>query len=497
MMVLSPEAREIFECRYSHLKFMERCWRGAADTFKVGIHTREICRLLDAAFDDLRRGRSTFLVVKVPFRHGKSHIISRYLPPHFLGEFPDREVMLVTYAASLAEGFSRYARALMRSPEYMRIYPEVRVDRTNAGVQQWGVEGRSGSCMASGLGGSITGKGGSLLLLDDYLSSRADAESEVVRNSTWEAFTNDFLTRRAPAAITVVLATPWHVDDIIGRIERRIDPASDEYDADFPKFKVVSFPAMDGDVEIGVRAEGGGWRMERRRYKWLFPERFDEGWYRSQFAALGEYNASALLQCSPTARAGNLVKVENVRWHDDAAEFPLTKYYRVWDLAHTEKQTIKDDPDWTSGTLLAYVNRGGAWELWIKDVARIRAAAPERDAFIRAVADRDGDGVAVAVENSVDSADALANMREIFKGRRSVRAVQTRGDKVARMSYVEPIFEAGNAHALRGAWNLDWLDEVKNFPRGRHDDQVDNLSAGYALCCKGAGRIASGRVEGV
>ena len=62
-----------------------------------------------------RKGESTFLLITVPFRHGKSDIVSRYLPPHFLGEFPEDEIMLVTYAAGLAEGFNRFARGLVRT----------------------------------------------------------------------------------------------------------------------------------------------------------------------------------------------------------------------------------------------------------------------------------------------------------------------------------------------------------------------------------------------
>ena len=301
--IANKKELQILKARYSHLEFMAQTWQSASEPFTIGIHTREICRLIDESFDNLRQGKSTFLLVKVPFRHGKSQIISRYLPPHFLGEFPDKEVMLISYASSLSEGFSRYARGLMRSKEYETIYPEVKLSQTNAGVQQWGIENHLGSCMASGLGGAITGKGGSLLILDDYCASRAEAESEVIRESTWEHFTNDFLTRRAPTSIVIVLATPWHVDDIIGRIEKKINPESDSYDPNFPHFKVVSFPAVNSDVEIGVKNKekygDNKYHLERIHYDYLFPERYNEQWYKSQFASLGTYASSGLLQCSP------------------------------------------------------------------------------------------------------------------------------------------------------------------------------------------------------
>lgn len=484
--------------RKRHLNFMQYCWQKAEPLY-VGIHTREICRLIDKAIDDFRKGQSTFLVIKVHFRAGKSDIVSRFLPPHFLGEFPDKDVMVVSYGQSLSETFSKFSRSLVCSQKYKELYPD---SELSGGVQSWGFRGHIGVVTESGLTSSITGKGGHLLICDDYCASRADAESEVIRASLWEHFTNDFLTRRAPTSIVIVLATPWHVDDIIGRIERKIDETSEDYDPDFPKFKVISFPAMDGEVEIGKRDKkkygDNKYHLEKMKYHYLFPERFDENWYKSQFASLGVYASSGLLQCNPQIRGGNLIDCSKIVMHNDIKDFPKVKYYRIWDLAHSERQRMKDDPDWTSGTLLAYVKNDGLWHLWVKDVARIRANALERDNFIRAVAEKDGQGVTIAVEASIDSRDALLTMQTIFNGRRIVRSIQTHGDKVARMSYVEPIFEAGHTHILRADWNLDWLNEVKEFPSGKHDDQVDNLSAGYELCTNiNQGTIYQAKVLGI
>nr|DAE33850.1 MAG TPA: Large Terminase [Caudoviricetes sp.] len=487
--------------RREHEKYMQYMWQKTGEKFLVGIHTKELCRLIDEAFENFEKGLSTFLVVTMPFRHGKSDCLSRYLPSHFLGEHPDCEVMLVTYASALAEGFSRFARNLLRTKEFKSLYPDVSVSKENGGVQQWGIENHIGGCVASGLTSGLTGKGYHLGLLDDYCASRAEAESETIRNSAWEHFTNDFLTRRAPVSITIVLATPWHVDDIIGRIKDRLNPNSENYDEEFPKFNIVSFPAINGEVDIKVKDKSKygdrKYHTEHKKYDYLFPERFSEEWYRQQFASLGSYAASALLQCRPQLRGGNLFVTDKIQWHDSESDFPRTKYYRVWDLAHTAKQTQKADPDWTSGTLLTYTKIDGVWHLWIKNVSRIRGKSPERDNYIRAVSDNDGNNVSVAVENSLDSKDAISNMQTILNGRYVVKPLNINIDKVARAGYIEPIFEAGHVHVLRGDWNLDWLNEVKEFPSGKHDDQVDNLTAGYLFCCQQTPRISVGRVLGV
>lgn len=225
---------------------------------------------------------------------------------------------------------------------------------------------------------------------------------------------------------------------------------------------------MNGTVTITDKND----KQKKIKYEYLFPERFSKDWYTQQFASLGAYSAQALLQCDPQIRGGNLIDTTKIKYHNDTSDFPKTKYYRVWDLAHSAKQTQKDDPDYTSGTLLCYTKIQGLWHLWIKDVERIRGKASERDIFIQAVTQKDGAGVGVAVENSIDAKDAIDAMQTILKGTRIVQAVTIRIDKVARVAYIEPIFEAGNVHILKADWNLDWLKEVQDFPSARHDDQA-------------------------
>lgn len=480
--------------RKTHLRFIQYCWENSEE-YAVGRHTRTICHLIDETVEDYKNGKSTYLIVKVHPRAGKSEILSQNLTAHFIGAYPDKEVMLCCYNSTLAEKNSKLARKIIDSEKYKELYGNVEIE---GGVQQWNIKGYKAMVTASGLVSGITGNGYTLGMVDDYIAGRENAESQVIRDKIWEEFTNSFLTRRAPVSITIVLATQWHVDDIIGRIEKKIDPNSDEYDEHFPKFRIVSFPATNGEGDVWVeRTETEKAHWEHQKWDYLFPERFSEEFYKQQMAALGSYSFSSLYQCNPQIRGGNLFDTSKIQIHNTDDDFPKTKYYRVWDLAHTAKQTQKADPDWTSGTLLTYNKIEGQWHLWIKDVSRIRASAGERDTFIRAVSEKDGMGVSVAVENSMDSKDAVNNLRTILNGIRSVIPQNIGIDKVARAGYVEPIFEAGHVHILRGSWNLDWLTEVKEFPSGKHDDQVDNFTAGYFLCCQQTGQIMSGRVAGV
>ena len=119
----------------------------------MGLHTRAICDRLTRAVEDWRRGISTFLLVAVPFRHGKSDIVSRALPAFFLGRNADRQpdVIMSGYGASLIRGFSRRAQRIMRSDRYKMLYPGVRPSGT---IASWQVDGPAGTVTAVGLGGA-------------------------------------------------------------------------------------------------------------------------------------------------------------------------------------------------------------------------------------------------------------------------------------------------------------------------------------------------------
>jgi predicted phage terminase large subunit-like protein len=457
-----------------HLNFMTYTWQNETEDFVVGYHTRIICASIDDAIRNFQNGISTFLRIDVPFRHGKSEIVSRKLPAHFLGLFPDSKIVLCGHTAGLTEDYSKISRDLIYTEQFQELFSGVNVDPMSSSGAHWKIKDREGECFASGILGSLSGHGYHLGILDDYFRNREDAESETMRDKTWNAVTNDFLTRRAPVSITILLATRWHVDDVSGRIENKM-----KNNPDFPKFKIIIIPAFSDKYPTG----------------YLFPERFSSEWYEEQKATLGTYGTASLLQQTPIIHGGDLLKTDKIHTHYDVAEFPEITFTRVWDYAHTEKQRMKDDPDFTSGTLLAFNEVDGQKHLWVKNVERFQYAAPERDKRIRQIVDADGPYVRLAVENTIDSKDAVAQMRKVLSGIKEVIDATGTGDKVLRATPLEAIFAAGNVHILYGGWNQDWIKEVGEFPRGKHDDQVDNLSAGYKVYTEDTGSsVGSARI---
>jgi hypothetical protein len=171
--------------RASHKQFMAYTWQRESEPFIIGQHTRIVCSRFDKALRDYRQGKSTFLMVLISFRHGKSDMSSRYLPPHFLGEFPDSEVIVVSYNASKAYEFSRFGRKLILSPQCHELYPNVQLSQEHQSVEDWEIADYNGKSQYIGIGGGSAGKGGNLIIIDDLYANRAEAESETTRESRW------------------------------------------------------------------------------------------------------------------------------------------------------------------------------------------------------------------------------------------------------------------------------------------------------------------------
>lgn len=462
--------------REQHLEFMRYTWvKGDIDHFIVGFHTRKICEKIDEAIDKFANGISSCLLISVHPRAGKSDIVSRYLAPHFLGEFPDKEVMQVTYQATLAASFSSFSRNILRSKKYRDLYPHIFLSsetnqKANIAIADRYDKPTGGKLYAAGLQSGLTGNGFHLGILDDYFAGRAEAESLIQRNNAWDAFTNDFMTRRAPVSITIILATQWNIDDINGRIKKQM-----KIDPNFPQFEVIAFPAKSEHYKGPGKYPG----------KYLFLERYAEKWYEQQYAILGNYAAAALFDCDPVVRTGGRFNLEFIDYYDTNFGPFDKKWARVWDLAHTAVQREGDDPDYTSGTKLAFEYLPGdpVPHLWIDNVFRTRENAAERDAKIKAIAELDGPYIEPYIESSIDSKDAFQYIKNAMPDI-AWNNVNCKGDKGARATPLEPIFSApGHVHIKRGEWNNDLIAELMSFDgMGKnHDDQVDNLSAGYQI----------------
>jgi hypothetical protein len=177
------------------------------------------------------------LCLDFPPRHGKSEQASVRLPPWFLGKFPNKEIITASYSGDLAQIFGTKAREVMKSLEYKNVF-DIELAEDSRAKDHW-LTKQGGGYTSTGIGGSVTGKGADIFLIDDPHKDRKEAESKVQRDTVWQFYTSVAETRMSPNGKKIVIQTRWHDDDLIGRILKREkeDPTSD-------RVLHINFPAI-------------------------------------------------------------------------------------------------------------------------------------------------------------------------------------------------------------------------------------------------------------
>lgn len=207
-MKLTPQHKERAEEIASPAKFARTASGGR---WKMAPHLEAI----DHAIVETIMGRmAPILVIEAPPRHGKSELVSRYLPAWYLGLNKDHRVMLVGYAASFARSWGRKARSLLTDQGW-RFNAEV--DLSVRAAADWGLKGYEGGMVTAGVGGP-TGRGANLLIIDDPIKNAEQALSATVRENHWDWWQTTASTRIEPGGCAIVIATRWSEDDLSGRL---------------------------------------------------------------------------------------------------------------------------------------------------------------------------------------------------------------------------------------------------------------------------------------
>ena len=180
-------------------------------------HLAYLNRILLECLVDAEAGLLDGLVVSMPPQHGKSELISKYLPAWYLGTCPDHRVILTGYEADFAAQWGRKARDLLE--QWGHVFG-VKVSRRSSAIHRWDLEGHQGGMTTAGVGGPITGRGAHLLIVDDPIKNDEEARSPSHRQKQWDWWQSTASTRLRPGGLFVVVQTRWHRDDLAGRVLR-------------------------------------------------------------------------------------------------------------------------------------------------------------------------------------------------------------------------------------------------------------------------------------
>lgn len=416
--------------------------------------------LLGDAFERIVAGQLKRLMVFMPPRLGKSETISRLGSAYFLRRHPDQFVGLCSYSAELAYVLSRNARGYYKDEALLAVDSQA--------VKHWET-GHGGGLWAAGVGGSITGKGFHLGIIDDPIKNAEDAASQLIRQKQADWYDSTFVTRAEPNAAIILICTRWHEQDLAGWLLER-ERAEPE------QWEVLNFPALyepayhrDWASTVTVTPD---WRTQEDEP--LCEARAPK----ARLEQLRRENAhvfAALFQQHPQPREGGMFQRQ---WFPIVSSAPLEgQTVRFWDCAST-----KDGGDFTAGVKMRRTPKG---EYYVLDVVTGRWDSGARDKMILQTARADGFHVKQRREQEPGSAgkDAGLAFVRLLEGF-SASFTPATGDKVERADPFASQCQAGQVKLVHGAWNQPFLDELTAFPTGAHDDQVDAASGAFSMLAK-------------
>jgi predicted phage terminase large subunit-like protein len=416
------------------------------------------------------------LILTMPPRSGKSILASVALPAWALGLDPTRRIVVASYAEGLARTFSQDCRRAMGSPLYKSAFPGTRVSakkdtelefRTTAG----------GHRHATSVGGTLTGRGGNTIVIDDPLKA-ADAYSETAREGAQQWFKNTVVSRldnKAEDSI-VVVSQRLHDDDLIGGLIRQ------------GGWEHLSLPAIaEQDETIPL---GNGRFHYRKAGDVLHPDRESIAVLNELKREMGSITFSAQYQQSPVPEGGNMIRRSWFTSHDGPPIPCNTDRIIVsWDTAMSAKELSS----YSVGLVLLV--RGET--VFVLDVIRDQLEYPNLRRKVIETHER-WRNVSTWYELLIENkGSGLSLIQDLRHSNVHAIAVDPAGDKIMRMQAQTARIEAGAVSLPRTAeWLEEFTREICGFPAGRHNDQVDALSQGLERAFRQWGVAISGPVLG-
>lgn len=395
------------------------------------------------------RGR---LVVTIPPRHLKSISAAVALPAWALGHNPSCKILVVTYGDELSREHATRFASVMHSKWYKTLFPRTRVDKSNQSELKTSAGG-SRRCVSSG--GAATGFGADLIIVDDLMKAQ-DATSEVMREKVHKTFSGTLLSRfNDPAKGSLIsIQQRLHEDDLPARLI-----TSGEYDH-------LNLPAIAETKASFPIDIGKNWKREAGDL--LNPRRMDMEVLQAIRKDLGAREFSAQFQQNPVAPEGALINPEQLHLTD---EFPdpddCDLCVQSWDTAS------KADPSNDFSVCTTWGHCRGIW--YLLDIYRGRLEFPKLKEKVLSLRDY-WRAEKVLIEDSSSGSSILQQLRT-EKRREGIIGIQAKGSKSERLeAQLDMLYDGRVAFNPEAETWRDLLNEMRAFPDGRHDDQIDSIS---------------------
>lgn len=385
-----------------------------------------------------------YLAVNLPPRHSKSMTITETCPSYYLGKFPLHRVIEISYGQDFAKKFGKKNKEKIE--QYGKELFDIELSASSSAVDDFYLSNNVGGMISRGALSGVTGQGADLMIIDDPIKTREEANSEVYRNKLWEEWIDSYSTRLHPGAIVILILTRWHEDDLQGRL---LNP---EYGEPLP-WEVINLPLEAEEDDLLGRSVGVP----------LWPERYGYDFIEQRKNYPSSFNS--LYQGRPTSQEGNMLKRDWWKYYDVLPSNIQTQLLSV-------DATFKDeeDSDYVVIQVWGKVNA----DMYLIDQVRAKMNFPTTLQAIRNILTKYTKVGPKLVEDKANGSAIISMLQKEIGG---IIAVNPEGGKVARVQAVSPFIESGNVYLPRQAeWIHDFVEEAASFPQGKNDDQVDCMS---------------------
>jgi predicted phage terminase large subunit-like protein len=440
------------KAQHNFLDFVHQMWPGFID----GAHHK----IMAQKFEEIANGKCRRLIINMPPRHTKSEFASYLLPAWFLGKFPGKKVIQTSNTAELAVGFGRKVRNLVGSDAYAKIFPNVGLKSDSKAAGRWNTSA-GGDYFAIGVGGTVTGKGADLLIIDDPHSEQEAAiaaSNPEVYDKVFEWYSSGPRQRLQPGGAIVVVMTRWSKRDLTGRIiQSSIERDGDTWD-------VVSFPAI----------------LPSGRPLWPAFWPINELLALKEELPVSKWNAQYMQE--PTSEEGALVKREWWQTWDKETPPQCEFIIQSWDTAFTKNERSDYSACTTWGVFYKDEDERDPHVILL-DAFKERMEFPElKERAFRMWKEWEPD--AFIVEAKAAGSPLIFELRRM--GIPVSEFTPTKGnDKIARLNSVTDLFASGKVWAPPRRWAEEVIEEMAAFPNSDHDDLVDSSTQALIRFRKG------------
>ena len=433
-------------CRENFYAFVKKAFNEThgSEHFHDSFAIELICDRLEKCM----RGEIRKLIINIPPRNLKSFITSVCLPAYLLGKDPQKEIVCVSYSSDLANKLSRDTKSIMEMPFYKDIFA-TRIGRKN--TEDMFETTKHGSRAATTVQGALMGLGGNYLVLDDPCSA-ADVLSDVKRKNLNDWFQNTFLSRLndKKEGVMIVIMQRLHEEDLTAILEKQ------------GGWEVLSLPAIAEKDESFVLSDGR--IVGRKAGEVLNPEHEPLEVLLDLKKAMTEYNFSSQYQQNPIPLKGSIINFDDFKYFENLPTADNRIVVQSWDCAHKTGEN-NDFSVCVTGAIINNI-------IYILDISRYRLEFPDLLDEIK-----DMQCIAHANEVVIEDADIGSGIiQQLEKAGCCPIPFKPEVAKPVRAACVTKLIRDGRVRLLKDAiWLQDFAKEVRAFPYGAHDDQIDAL----------------------